>query len=93
MYQDYENTPYTFTRGGTVYTLPKHTKDGLITYAKHKVPTGSFLYAVLCNNLIEAVAHADTENIDNLPAITGFMYNEMPGTCWGSERHVADWLI
>lgn len=92
MYQEYKNSIYTFTTGGVVYTLPEHTKHGLFAYAEDKVPIGSFLFAVLSNNLMNTIAHADILNIQALPAITAFLYNEMPGNCWGSEEIVKEWL-
>jgi len=64
---------------------------GLETH-DHKRPVGDFLTAVLHNNLTEAVARADDENIKNLPAFVGYLYNEAPSLCWGSKERVAEWL-
>lgn len=44
---------------------------------------------MLENDLKSAVAHADDENLQNLPAYVGYLYNEAPGDCWGSKEKVA----
>jgi hypothetical protein len=79
---------YTF-RGMKV---PDHTMKGLHRYIKDKVPTGSFIRAVLNNDLKEAVGRADDENIQNIPAIVAFLYNCAPSNCWGSPEKVKNWL-
>lgn len=61
-------------------------------YAQHRQPVGDFLTAVLENNLSEAVGHADDDNLRNLPAFVGYLYNEMPSPCWGSPEKVKAWL-
>jgi len=48
--------------------------------------------AVLCNNLNEACARADDENITLLPVYVAFFYNEAPSACWGSPENVRTWL-
>lgn len=53
-------------------------------YINNGQPVGDFLAAVLCNDLAEACGRADEENLRNLPAYTGFLYNEAPSTCHGS---------
>src|SRR6185436_10059012 len=52
---------------------------------------GHFLQAVLRNDLQEAVGRADEENLRNLPAFVGWLYNEAPGDCWGSDERVDGW--
>jgi hypothetical protein len=61
-------------------------------YVDLHCPTGDFLYAVLTNNLKEAVGRADEENLAALPEIVGYCYNEIPFDCWGSPARVAAWL-
>lgn len=74
------------------YSIPSHMLESIDLYLQHGCPPGSFLYAVLCNNLTESVARADTHNIHNLPAYAAFLYNEMPRGSWGSEEKVGAWL-
>ena len=66
--------------------------EKLEEYVQHRVALGHFLTAVLENNLSEAVGRADEDNLKNLPAFVGYMYNEMPGGCWGSPEKVKAWL-
>jgi hypothetical protein len=68
------------------------TIAGIRRYADLHCPTGSFLYAVLSNDLKEAVACADAENITTLPEIVCYCYNEIPYNCWGSLDKVQAWL-
>jgi len=66
--------------------------DGLIRYIEHGIPPGHFLSAVLTNDLSEAVSRADEQNLANLPAYIGFLYNEAPSGCWGSPKHFNEWM-
>lgn len=66
-------------------------KESLDAYAETGRPTGGFLEAVLRNSLFDAVGRADRENIQNLQQICGYIYNELPGSCWGSYEKVRDW--
>ena len=61
-------------------------------YVHHKIPTGGFLEAVLANDLIGAVNHADHINLHRLRPICSYIYNEMPSDCFGSYVMVSDWL-
>lgn len=48
------------------YELAKNL-DGLKRYVEHHTPTGGFLRAVLENDLREACARADDENVKVIP--------------------------
>ncbi len=61
-------------------------------YADEHCPTGPFLQAVLSNNLVGACARADNDNIRVIPEIVKYVYNEIPGSCWGSPEKVKAWL-
>ncbi len=73
-------------------TVPKHTMHGLHEYITHHTPKGSFLKAVLSNDLMGAASKADDKNLHNLPAIVGFLYNYAPGNCWGSPKAYQNWI-
>lgn len=79
---------YTF-RG---YYIPPRMMDGIQRYIENHIKPGSFLSAVIQNNLKEACSYADDENLANLPAYVGFFYNQAPGQCWGSEENFKRWL-
>lgn len=66
--------------------------ESLDLYAMHGIPTGSFLLAVLENDLMEAFGRADEENIRAMFHIVAYVYNEMPRTCWGTPEKVREWL-
>lgn len=73
------------------YRIPERMAMGLRLWIERGVPPGSFLMAVLENNLHEAVGRADAENLANLPAYCGYLYNEAPSPCWGSPQKVRAW--
>lgn len=72
--------------------IPQNIKESLDRYAADKIPTGDFLYAVLTNNLMEAIGRADDYNLPCLPAICSYIYNHMPMSCHGSQKKVNAWL-
>ena len=76
----------------TYYTIPPHMMEGLLLYIEHGILPGSFLCAVLTNDLKEALANADMHNIKNIPAYVSYLYNEVDSRCWGSREKVQDWV-
>ena len=67
-------------------------KASLDRYVNDKIPTGGFLEAVLSNNLVEAVGRADSNNIQRIPEIVKYIYNNLPSNCWGDKETVTKWL-
>ena len=61
-------------------------------YVDEKVYPGSFLKAIICKDLFEAVASADMDKIYKIPAYVGYFYNEVPSGCWGSEKKMDAWM-
>lgn len=72
--------------------VPEHIHNAIRAYVDNHRRPGQFLQAVIRNDLAEAVARADGENLTNLIAIVGYFYNEAPGTCWGSKEKLEAWL-
>ena len=72
--------------------LPSHLRDGIRLYIEYKIKPGQFLTAVLENNLSQAVNRADDNSLSNLKEIVCFVYNDLPGNCWGSPDRVRGWL-
>ena len=72
--------------------LPPHDVHGMKLYMENGVEPGSFLYAVLCNNLRAACMAADSINIKHLAEIVTWLYNEAPATSWGSPEVVSRWI-
>lgn len=81
-----------FENPNTQWRLPHLIYHGLRDYLKHgDCGNTGFLYAVLTNDLNEAVFRADTESSETLAAIVKFVWHEMPAGCHGSKEHVARW--
>ena len=74
------------------YHIPERMMSAIKRYINHRHPVGDFLTAIICNDLKEAVARADEENMANLPAFVTYFYNEAPSMCWGSVDKMKDWL-
>lgn len=74
------------------FSISEHMMGAITRYIEHRLQPGSFLEAVICNDLREAVGQADDTNIRNLPAYVGYFYNEAPSSCWGSVEKYQAWL-
>lgn len=74
------------------YRIPEHTQGALERYLTHGLEPGSFLMAVLVNDLFGAVGRADSWNSAALADIVKWLYNEAPRGSFGNEELVNDWL-
>jgi hypothetical protein len=79
--------------------LPIDTLRELEKYrtGQHPHPLGSFLTAILANDLVGAFRHADGDNIDLIEAYASYLYNQMPCRShnpvvdmWGSYKAVSN---
>jgi hypothetical protein len=69
------------------------TREALDEYGQGALPSvGSFLFAVLSNNLVEAFRRADDGNAAAMQEIVAYCYNKLPSECWGSKEKVEAWL-
>jgi hypothetical protein len=66
--------------------VPATLHDGLRHYIADRRPVGSFLTAMLSNDLAGAVVRADPENKFALPEIVLFLHGYAPSKCWGSPK-------
>jgi len=73
-------------------SIPLRTRTALMRYIDGHMPTGSFLRAVLCNDLTWAVLHADEENFSSLLHIVRWLHNEAPSAAWGSREAYISWI-
>jgi len=73
-------------------SIPQRTIDALDRYVNQRIRTGDFLYAVLSNNLMDAMGRADEENRAALFDICAYVYNEIPAISYGSEERIEAWL-
>lgn len=71
--------------------LPRTLREGTKLYIEQGILPGSFLRAVISNNLKESFAQADHVNITRMFEIVKWFYNECPIPAWGSEKKMKDW--
>lgn len=71
--------------------IPSHMHGAISRYVQHGTPPGSFLTAVLSNDLREAFAHADPINQAAMLHWVRFLYNHMPSDSHGSSSKVRAW--
>lgn len=69
----------------------EHMRDAVERYLTKGIPGGSFLTAVLCNDLTRSVGQADIENMANICQWASWLYNACPSEAWGSPEKVAAW--
>lgn len=67
-------------------------KNAIQLYADHGYHPGGFLTAVLQNDLFEAFGRADSYNLESMPEIIKFIWNEIPGACHGSKEKFEAWV-
>lgn len=72
--------------------VPEHLHGGLARYLVHRIRPGSFLTAVLENDLKMAVAKADSTSRRALPELVDFLYQLAPRKSWGSVEAVEAWV-
>lgn len=72
--------------------IPERMVGGLSRYILYRIQPGSFLEAVLENDLMEALGRADVENQSLLGAYAQFIYNYAPQPCHGSKEKVKAWM-
>jgi len=77
-----------------LHLIPDHMREAICRWIEDPLPPklmGSFLYAVLTNDLAGAVGHADMANKRALPEWILYLYNYAPAPCWGSAEKVNAW--
>ena len=72
--------------------LPDHIRSGVKRYIEDGQKPGSFLCAVISNNLLEATVRADSINLPRLKEIMQFLFNYCPDDSWGSETALQKWV-
>jgi len=74
------------------FYIPERMMGGIQRYIEQGIEPGSFLSAIICNDLKGACAQADDENLRNIPAYIAYFYNESPMSCWGSWKIMERWM-
>ncbi|KKM07197.1 hypothetical protein LCGC14_1736310 [marine sediment metagenome] len=75
------------------YDAPVRILNAIRNHADHHHPCGSFVTAVLENNLMEATGRADGDSQAALFEIVRYVRWEIPSRCHGSPEKVRAWLI
>lgn len=71
--------------------VPMHDRDSIERYIEHGIIPGSFLQAIICNDLRMAVSQADRVNTAFIPTIVRWFYNYAPSQCCGSKGRMMAW--
>lgn len=73
-------------------TFPtEHMKGAVRRWIEDGITPGSFLSAVIANDLKDACARADDVNRHALFEIVRWFYNEAPAGCWGRPEALSTW--
>lgn len=72
--------------------IADHLIEAMSNYVAYRYHPGSFLLAVLRNDLKGCVDYGDDECLKTLPDIVRLLVNEVPVQCWGSIDKVEAWL-
>ena len=66
-------------------------EDALFRYWKYGTDPGDCLRAILSNDLFDAFGRADEFTQADMGLIVKFIYNKLPGDCWGNRERVSKW--
>lgn len=72
--------------------IPAHITPGLTAYLTFGQPVGSFLTAVLSNDLLGAARKADHINKNRLYDLADFLHNYVDDRAYGSPDAVREWI-
>ncbi len=72
--------------------IPEHMRAGMERYMEQGVNPGSFLTAVLSNDLVVAALCADSINRPRLHDYCMWLYNYAPSGSFGSPEAVNNWI-
>ena len=78
--------------GLSICAVPPQLREGLLRYVRQGIPTGSFLRAVLTNDLADACRRADPYCGMHLPNIIQWLDAYAPAECYGSAEKVYEWI-
>jgi hypothetical protein len=73
--------------------VPAHLQGGLLRYFCDRILPGSFLQAVLCNDLAAAVRRGDPTSLAGLVRLVKVLEVIAPIEAWGSREAVLTWTV
>lgn len=71
--------------------LPEGLRAGVQRWVEEGIQPGSFLSAVIANNLRESVVCADPDNRRRLAQIVAWFLYDCPAYAWGSPQKARKW--
>ena len=71
--------------------IPDHMHGAISRYIVDGIPPGSFLTALMANDLVETLGRADYMNKGLVPNYVEWFYQHAPSPCWGSYSRVNEW--
>ena len=78
-----------------LHLIPEHMRESIVAWILRGEPhpefMGSFMRAVLTNDLMGAFSSADEENASRMQRWVRFLYNHAPSECYGSLDRVKSW--
>lgn len=74
------------------YHLYGNIREAIENYYYHKLHPGGFVYHMLCNDFVGAVARADPFNSVQMKENVRWLSTCMPPSAWGSKEMVDNWL-
>lgn len=89
----YDDAPPSYIAGRSAdwSLIPPHMIGGLRRYIEYGIEPGSFLTALLCNDLRRTFECADDDNRRCVENYVRFLYNYGPWECWGSPQKFDAW--
>lgn len=72
--------------------IPDYMHDGIVGYLSLGIEPGSFLSAVIANDLSRAAENADGTNRVLLWDYVNWFYNHAPSESWGSLAKMEQWM-
>lgn len=86
------NPPLDVAFDGEYAAIPPHMQEAIRRYVVQGLKPGSFLTAVITNDLKSAVFSADATNLPLLPLYVRWFHNVPPGSCQGSAANMNEWM-
>jgi len=74
------------------YEIYDNVRESIENYYYRRLEPGSFVYAMLCNDFVDAVLKADYWNAQQMKDNALWLANRMPPGAWGSKEIVDEWL-
>tara|TARA_R110002020_G_scaffold283942_1_gene499564 strand:- start:225 stop:512 length:288 start_codon:yes stop_codon:yes gene_type:complete len=81
-----------FTDALVFSQIPVHMREGMINYFIHRLEPGSFLFAMLSNDIELARVKADSINAFCIPEYEKFFVDHCDEEAYGSREKVQAWL-